>query len=154
MPRQSVLDTRDISYGPMKNANESAAKLLQIFSLLSSDGIPGKILQPSVLSRIGASTEAEINDALSLLCSLAFVNVSGEDDQRLYQVHRLVILWARTKLTDRAEESIFANAAFDILLDSFTRSNLNSVHSRAEGAIIFPHALAIEILLQSSQLAG
>lgn len=138
----NVRKTWDISYRPLLEVNDSAAKLLQVFSLLSSSPIPRRILQPSILEPIGAQSDYVIEQALGLLCSLAFVNVSGEDDDRLYQVHRLVMLWARTKITD---ENLIANTAFDLIAESFPKGTQNSINSRSEGAIFLEHARSIEM---------
>lgn len=136
-----ILEAWDMSYKPLTATSEFAAKLLQAFSLLSAQPIPRKILSPDTLKSLGASSDEDIDQALSLLVTLAFVSVSGEDDERVYQLHSLVILWVRTKIADGPS---IANTAFDIVMDSFPTTSQNTVKDRAEGAIIVSHAQSIE----------
>ncbi|EPS42862.1 hypothetical protein H072_3143 [Dactylellina haptotyla CBS 200.50] len=139
--QQSLLETWDISYRPLAEANQSAASLLQVFSLLSSSPIARKFLHPELLSRIGFTSEQQIDQALAMLCSFAFTSVSGEDEDRVYQVHRLVILWSRSKITDH--ENI-ANITFDLIRECFPQGSQNTLRERQEGAIILSHARSIE----------
>ena len=136
-----ILEAWDMSYKPLTATSEFAAKLLQAFSLLSAQPIPRKILSPDTLKSLGASSDEDIDQALSLLVALAFVSVAGEDDERVYQLHSLVILWARTKIADGPS---IANTAFDLVMDSFPNTSQNTVKDRAEGAIIVSHAQSIE----------
>ncbi|KAH6961926.1 hypothetical protein BKA56DRAFT_177461 [Ilyonectria sp. MPI-CAGE-AT-0026] len=137
----SILEAWDMSYKPLSTASEFAARLLHVFSLLSSEPIPRRLLTMRRLERLGVASEDEIDQALSLLCSLAFVNVSGEDDDRAYQLHSLIILWARTRIEDKSR---IANVSIDLILDAFLSKSQNTIQSRAQGSIIISHAQSIE----------
>ncbi|OBT69988.1 hypothetical protein VE03_00560 [Pseudogymnoascus sp. 23342-1-I1] len=115
------------------NKMQSAKKLLQVFSLLSEGAIPRKALRATILKEIGADTEVAVDEALELLCSLAFIEVSGMDDARYYRVHRLVT-WCAAQVPFGISRQVIAEVAFT-LMDEFPLDTYNIIQRRSEGGM-------------------
>jgi tetratricopeptide (TPR) repeat protein len=91
----SVMTTWELSFEHIRSANPSAARLLQVMSLLDCQSISRLLLTSQALKPIGLENEEQLDNAMGDLLAFSLVTVIDDDFSPSYQLHPLVSLWTR-----------------------------------------------------------